>query len=138
MSKLLRKLLKCHFNSIKVQLKPEPRWVDSRRFLFQFHKGTIKTFCRNKDSCRGRNFNSIKVQLKPSTTLYGWNIHAFQFHKGTIKTLSDETAVSVRLIHFNSIKVQLKLHLTVSKIKKYLFQFHKGTIKTWIGSRSVY
>ena len=54
-----------HFNSIKVQLKL--KWQAGRTaiFVFQFHKGTIKT---------------------RFVSLYPYILYLFQFHKGTIKT----------------------------------------------------
>ena len=55
-----------YFNSIKVRLKLLVTTNKRCKFLFQFHKGTIKT---------ASDF-SIKSQLA-----------SFQFHKGTIKTL---------------------------------------------------
>ena len=55
-----------YFNSIKVRLKlNNPAAYNIDQYLFQFHKGTIKT----QSSC----FHSFKGLL-------------FQFHKGTIKT----------------------------------------------------
>ena len=63
----------CHFNSIKVRLKPWcPRggwWLVS----FQFHKGTIKT----KTSFDRFNGGFL-----------------FQFHKGTIKTFCAKVQLS--------------------------------------------
>ena len=35
--------MQVYFNSIKVQLKPEFQKICRYAFLFQFHKGTIKT-----------------------------------------------------------------------------------------------
>ena len=54
--------------------------------LFQFHKGTIKTFLY---------YNGLLVFLK------------FQFHKGTIKTNWMRSRSTIEY-HFNSIKVQLR------------------------------
>ena len=79
-----------------------------RPTLFQFHKGTIKTFNCLALSLTIRNFNSIKVRLKPKVVLAFKLSPAFQFHKGTIKTL-------IRRLRAASMT---------------LFQFHKGTIKT--------
>ena len=61
-------------------------------FLFQFHKGTIRTFF----FC----MNAFPKQL-------------FQFHKGTIRTVQIHGR-GVVTIHFNSIKVQLELFLVNS------------------------
>ena len=77
---------------------------------FQFHKGTIKTFCYYS-----------KVWL-----------FSFQFHKGTIKTYKFKSGQKT-ILDFNSIKVRLKLSLKFKyKAKKARFQFHKGTIKTYL------
>ena len=54
-----------YFNSIKVQLKLEQLGPECHHILFQFHKGTIKTYY----SQDGTTPQSV-----------------FQFHKGTIKT----------------------------------------------------
>ena len=76
----------CHFNSIKVRLKPARQIHVQAGQRFQFHKGTIKT------------------------AEYGQaaNDKSFQFHKGTIKTRVCLGVPRVYL-HFNSIKVRLKL-----------------------------
>ena len=54
-----------YFNSIKVRLKPYKGREETSLWLFQFHKGTIKTGVSNN-----------------ATT----SNNVFQFHKGTIKT----------------------------------------------------
>ena len=54
------------FNSIKVQLEPAHHHYSLSSFLFQFHKGTIRT---NDD------FPVFRVE-------------EFQFHKGTIRTIA--------------------------------------------------
>ena len=56
--------------------------------IFQFHKGTIKTFC-------GRGPLEEPI--------------LFQFHKGTIKTIHRMRIILQVLSYFNSIKVRLKL-----------------------------
>ena len=76
-----------YFNSIKVQLKQSNDGVFSGEFLFQFHKGTIKTESRMNLANAKDYFNSIKVQLKLSHSLLPqMQLKQFQFHKGTIKT----------------------------------------------------
>ena len=120
--------------------------------IFQFHKGTIKTFTLTLETsvlsdfnsikvqlkhtqASGKagyadNFNSIKVQLKPLTGgLYVPSSSQFQFHKGTIKTRLRSRA-KVVYHYFNSIKVQLKLCRPSQGDRRREFQFHKGTIKT--------
>ena len=76
------------FNSIKVQLKLQisiPLYVSD--ILFQFHKGTIKTFYEYLLHHHHLHFNSIKVQLKlPKRETEKASVFQFQFHKGTIKT----------------------------------------------------
>ena len=54
--------------------------------LFQFHKGTIKTYYEKNYALRQVNFNSIKVRLKLIVMLNITFRDVFQFHKGTIKT----------------------------------------------------
>ena len=85
-------------------------WQQNVFLIFQFHKGTIKTFCGG-----------------------GAVTHAaiFQFHKGTIKTYSRYRQGEIfHISYFNSIKVQLKLVLSFAAELGIPFQFHKGTIKT--------
>ena len=41
-----------NFNSIKVRLKPDTVNGDVGEHLFQFHKGTIKTWSEFVDNCR--------------------------------------------------------------------------------------
>ena len=53
-----------YFNSIKVQLRLVFKRSYTKRVIFQFHKGTIKTEAK-EDCCTAEpNFNSIKVQLR--------------------------------------------------------------------------
>ena len=81
--------------------------------LFQFHKGTIKTYKHGRLSVNGADFNSIKVRLKLSLLSFvGKRKKQFQFHKGTIKTKKHGTPLCSLLLS--------------------LFQFHKGTIKTGV------
>ena len=54
-----------YFNSIKVRLELKPITSNRRLMLFQFHKGTIRTWSQH---------------WKPTQRL------GFQFHKGTIRT----------------------------------------------------
>ena len=56
------------FNSIKVQLEPEPKEFDLGDALFQFHKGAIRTRDTRRRFKNDISFNSIKVQLEQ--TLY--------------------------------------------------------------------
>ena len=78
------------FNSIKVRLKHDViQNCVPAQVIFQFHKGTIKTYCW------------ILVRVLR---------HEFQFHKGTIKTQGNAADIRVHS-HFNSIKVRLKLLL---------------------------
>ena len=75
---------------------------------FQFHKGTIKTFCFRNVINSKFNFNSIKVRLKQLD--------------GEVEDLLHQD--------FNSIKVRLKLKDGGKEHVSCTFQFHKGTIKT--------
>ena len=54
-----------HFNSIKVRLKLHKSLTLHSHIVFQFHKGTIKTFSLSLSSFQSLYFNSIKVRLKP-------------------------------------------------------------------------
>ena len=64
-SLLLRVLYKFRdFNSIKVRLKPITDNFTDVFLVFQFHKGTIKTFQEKRCVAYHTNFNSIKVRLK--------------------------------------------------------------------------
>ena len=55
--------------------------------LFQFHKGTIRTFGSGLLFQSVFDFNSIKVQLEPRfDSASNLNAKPFQFHKGTIRT----------------------------------------------------
>ena len=75
-----------NFNSIKVQLELTEASGTAMLCIFQFHKGTIRTF---------------------STFFAAGFLSLFQFHKGTIRTCC-LTRVSSRISYFNSIKVQLE------------------------------
>ena len=55
-------------------------------FIFQFHKGTIRTLTTPNFGEYMRDFNSIKVQLELAIPLCHTLPHIFQFHKGTIRT----------------------------------------------------
>ena len=77
-----------YFNSIKVQLELYDTFIFHLLFLFQFHKGTIRTSKSIIDAADA----SVR----------------FQFHKGTIRTLVLLVLLWVTKTHFNSIKVQLE------------------------------
>ena len=124
-----------NFNSIKVQLeliyspfarcqslfqfhKGTIRTFAPRRallddILFQFHKGTIRTEERLPFLLTKRNFNSIKVQLEPTPSAVATSCKPY----------------------FNSIKVQLELQADNRGAEGHEFQFHKGTIRTLFCSR---
>ena len=98
-----------NFNSIKVRLKLYGLLHAAEALVvFQFHKGTIKTYLQT---------------VKNATGI------VFQFHKGTIKTAS-WSSLTFWWQDFNSIKVRLKLPSSVVTQSQIAFQFHKGTIKT--------
>ena len=122
-----------NFNSIKVRLELVVFTINQNVcFVFQFHKGTIRTI---------RKSSTTKTEL------------IFQFHKGTIRTVTElgETldfvrnfnSIKVRLehrnlfpllqsfCHFNSIKVRLEHTRAANTILNPIFQFHKGTIRTY-------
>ena len=101
-------------------------------FLFQFHKGAIRTLLPvvplvvllyfNSIKVRLElliatilikslsDFNSIKVRLEPSCSTSHNVVARFQFHKGAIRTQVSTKEFSLNLI----------------------FQFHKGAIRTFI------
>ena len=78
------------------------------RYLFQFHKGTIRTVQQMLPISSQTGFNSIKVRLEPATTSSIFACAEFQFHKGTIRTC--------------------RVHRWPQRA--FPFQFHKGTIRT--------
>ena len=98
-----------YFNSIKVRLELAYAIGLLLAFLFQFHKGTIRT-CWRADAIEAHE--------------------QFQFHKGTIRTRYARSASS-SVSYFNSIKVRLERHISEHKTGCSSFQFHKGTIRTF-------
>ena len=79
--------LQRNFNSIKVQLEQTLLTSDDNLFVFQFHKGTIRTCGSSVMSRLQSYFNSIKVQLElPALIGSSACKFLFQFHKGTIRT----------------------------------------------------
>ena len=126
------------FNSIKVQLELILILrLTLTSLIFQFHKGTIRTFPSTvKMPCYGY-FNSIKVQLEPVLPLEQPKNKTFQFHKGTIRTHFLIRCVCILLIfqfHKGTIRTGTWIPTTTDTIPK--FQFHKGTIRTihyWFG-----
>ena len=97
-----------YFNSIKVRLKLIVLVFYLLSVIFQFHKGTIKTFSLRTQKSTIVYFNSIKVRLK----------RIIRTHFGSGRR------------YFNSIKVRLKRMMLLLLFAYMLFQFHKGTIKT--------
>ena len=82
--------------------------LNIRIFLFQFHKGAIRTKKEHEANDKLRNFNSIKVRLeRGGETETGKPDQGFQFHKGAIRTHSP-VSVAILLVDFNSIKVRLE------------------------------
>ena len=76
-----------NFNSIKVRLERATLGTRCNRGpLFQFHKGTIRTFCVISLFGRVGHFNSIKVRLERCRPRNARSRPTFQFHKGTIRT----------------------------------------------------
>ena len=76
-----------NFNSIKVRLEHAYAPQMRCQFVFQFHKGAIRTFT---NSSRVKSvlsyFNSIKVRLEHLRLLTKRRLTKFQFHKGAIRT----------------------------------------------------
>ena len=142
-----------NFNSIKVRLEQPLQEHDRDRIRFQFHKGTIRTWCSMRSTTLTIYFNSIKVRLEPLACNILFDIASFQFHKGTIRTYTplyvyalalpfqfhkgtirtnNQGNVNVDFNYFNSIKVRLE-RVPVSPITRLtVFQFHKGTIRTGV------
>ena len=75
-----------NFNSIKVQLELGLCGMGNYKWIFQFHKGTIRTFMQSIMVNRKFDFNSIKVQLEQNGKRRLQTDLKFQFHKGTIRT----------------------------------------------------
>ena len=79
-----------HFNSIKVRLKrllwsSFPQW-----FVFQFHKGTIKTRKTGHHPHHYDAFQFHKGTIKTAMFVKSdYQPAPFQFHKGTIKTVDN-------------------------------------------------
>ena len=98
-----------YFNSIKVRLE---QWKPWRRifilYIFQFHKGAIRTKWHLPRCHQLGNFNSIKVRLEPLNQLQMLIDILFQFHKGAIRTHPFARSLNLS-IYFNSIKVRLEL-----------------------------
>ena len=98
----------CSFNSIKVRLKQGMPSLSSSSFLFQFHKGAIKTLLKSVISLFFFSFNSIKVRLKLKVLL---NILPSRSSFNSIKVRLKQAITLLRWIvvrSFNSIKVRLK------------------------------
>ena len=99
-------------------------------FLFQFHKGTIRTSRRPWHAFASGYFNSIKVRLEPPVgAANSRRPSAFQFHKGTIRTYK-QIIEELKDTNFNSIKVRLERASALFPTPTIKFQFHKGTIRT--------
>ena len=147
----MRPICYLYFNSIKVQLEHVRNLTKQIFYLFQFHKGTIRTgspgvkvrayfyfnsikvqleliIYREKIK-RCHHFNSIKVQLERRLANCCQFLLRFQFHKGTIRTIH-LLIMMFLFANFNSIKVQLELIEMRNGSLSNLFQFHKGTIRT--------
>ena len=78
-------------------------------YLFQFHKGAIRTLLSNLSENVTLNFNSIKVRLEQSIADHSFEGYSrFQFHKGAIRTFG----------------------AVIQSRKNDKFQFHKGAIRT--------
>ena len=56
-----------HFNSIKVRLERNEKIAKIYLYLFQFHKGAIRTKMNFPALIDYLNFNSIKVRLERTT-----------------------------------------------------------------------
>ena len=122
--------LKTYFNSIKVRLEPLLYTLYIYVLLFQFHKGTIRTYILVYLFLPLLNFNSIKVRLEhPWLGNFLRLFIKFQFHKGTIRTIATNNG-NVLELHFNSIKVRLEQTNVLDSWVLNWFQFHKGTIRT--------
>ena len=96
------------FNSIKVRLRQDSVNCGLLIISFQFHKGSIKTKCMEREATTPYRFNSIKVRLRQPSLVISKGTNLFQFHKGSIKT----QAITDNVGNMNA------------------FQFHKGSIKT--------
>ena len=119
-----------NFNSIKVRLKQDIHWQFACRWLFQVHKGTIKTRVLVVFVASDDNFNSITVRLKLQELIEdSLTLDNFNSIKVRLKQKIWLQALPL-VLHFNSIKVRLKHGGQINNRLKSIFQFHKGTIKT--------
>ena len=85
-------LMLLRFNSIKVRLeRAPPTENDSKHYMFQFHKGTIRTKNGVLSLVLLTRFNSIKVRLELILLCF----------------------MAKMQLRFNSIKVRLELHLNM-------------------------
>ena len=101
-----------HFNSIKVRLELKRKYiVEMLHQVFQFHKGTIRTFSVSWVYSFYYHFNSIKVRLEHcsrdgSSTDYSY------FNSIKVRLEPERhNAVEIKF-NFNSIKVRLELYAT--------------------------
>ena len=80
-------LLHHYFNSIKVRLRRIRAVSVGFLPLFQFHKGSIKTFLKMRIVRKIQTFQFHKGSIKTMCLCYSYSCNnVFQFHKGSIKT----------------------------------------------------
>ena len=119
-----------YFNSIKVRLELIDEDTKETVTIFQFHKGTIRTWWCLMSSVWWCHFNSIKVRLEPAEKFYKAVSH-LDFNSIKVRLEHSPLLMVVRtLTYFNSIKVRLEQGYVRLDDGEMLFQFHKGTIRT--------
>ena len=124
-------LLQIRFNSIKVRLIPHAQTQYENKRVFQFHKGSINTWCWCGVGVVLVCFNSIKVRLIHWLFALAVIVNVmFQFHKGSINTELGLCVARGLVSCFNSIKVRLILSMINNMSENSAFQFHKGSINT--------
>ena len=112
---MIRRCLK-HFNSIKVRLELLPTLSTLPGCLFQFHKGTIRTYYIRGKIKRCSHFNSIKVRLELSfSTEYVKAVANFNSIKVRLELLVVPIAL-ITCLYFNSIKVRLEPFQPINQI----------------------
>ena len=101
--------------------------------LFQFHKGTIRTYGRVAGRVRILHFNSIKVRLEPRLFCRSMPMNSdFNSIKVRLEPAGASDGDYKSQVNFNSIKVRLEHGFFTNLQQIISFQFHKGTIRTTI------
>ena len=98
-------------------------------FMFQFHKGSIKTQSGIPLIPIDASFNSIKVRLRLAGNEQSHRAASFNSIKVRLRHICFIRNIN-NVNCFNSIKVRLRHLDDMIKLPCVKFQFHKGSIKT--------